>query len=516
MMRSLTVSNKIGKIEWLQWLLFGVIAAIFVMVSLNTEGYDDEFYNIRYVREMSLSRMVYFMQHEDLHPPLSYIINYFLFKLLGSWNLVRLCSALFFLSALFYLIQKASIRQYRWGILLLLGLNPTIMLWSTGLRWYAYMLPILLLLTAMPKPEKKYYWPWFFGWMLVAGYIGYAGLFLLLPYFLYYWLEDKTIFSLKWKRVLPWAIGFGVLYAYQAYVFVTVHSKMNMTQTANQQVFDLKSTLISYVSSILANQGLFPLSVFGILSIIGTTILCIAALIDWKKVNKQKHWLVFLLGSAIFLVTGIGGKLRNLMLLEPAKNSLFIGLWDRSRKWVLVGFLLLIIGNLAGVYNVLAHRQTTKNAWNLPVAKTLKAIRLQKDTTASEIFFTHHPSYTYYLTIEKEKLISLYSGLYFDSSYIHQSVNKLALDTGRKNFIFLFTYRGRSMEPDHFAALKASVKSIRCDSIAHFFYDKDEEHSIKKRFFPDYPEYQTEVYKLYNVKPPFSSLRIWERNHLNP
>ncbi len=515
-MKSSDLYNKEDKLEWLKWLLFAGIAAVFIMVSLQTEGYDDEFYNIRYVREMSLSRMVYFMQHEDLHPPLSYIINYLLFQVLHNWSLVRLCAASFFLAALWYLLRRTDNTSKQWTIMLLLGLNPSLMLWTTGLRWYAYIVPVLVMLTAMPRPEKKHYWPWFFGWLLIAAYLGYAGLFLALPYFLYYWLADKTPFVQKCERIWPWALGFGILYAYQAFIFLTVHSKMNMKQTANQQVFDLKSTLISYVSSVFANQGLFPVSVFGLISIAGMSILFIALVIDFRKTNQEKHWLVFLLSSAIFLVTGIGGKVRNLILLEPSKSLMLSGLWTSAKKWVLAGFILVLAGNLAGVYNVISHQNTTKNAWNLPVNQTLDVLKAQKDTTASEIYFTHHPSYTYYLTLRKEKLISLYSGLYFDSSYIHQSVNGLKSDTSRKNFIFIFTYRGRSIESDHYTALKASIKLMAYDSIKHLFLNKDSEFKLKQKFFPDYPEYQTEVYKLYNVKPPFSALRIWEQNHLNP
>lgn len=497
-------------------LSFLFVSATYCSIAWNSIGYDDEFFNIRCVREFTLGQMVSYLQQQDLHPPLSYIINYSLFRVLGNWSLVRLCSPVFFLSALFYLINQTPKRAEQWGLLLLLGLNPTIMLWATGLRWYAYMLPILLLLTAMPRPEKKYYWAWFFGWMLVGSYIGYAGLFLMLPYFICYWVADKTPFVQKCMRILPWAFCFILLYSYQAYVLVTVHSKMDMTQSANQQVFSGRSTLIAFVSSMFANQGLFPLSPFGIISMLGSLVLFLVVILDYRNTKRQSHWLVFLLGSAFFFVTGLGGKIRNLMLLEPAKNSLFAKLIDQPSRWVVAGFVLLVVGNLAGVYNVLTHQNTTKNAWNLPVTKTLDFLLAQRDSTAAEYYFTYHPSYTYYLMDRKENVISLYSGLYFDSSYIHHSVSQLDHDTVRKNFIFLFTYRGRSMEPDHYAALRKSIRTIDCDSSTHHLLDRDTEYNLKLRYFPDYPEYQTEVYKLYNVKKPFNSLLIWEQNHLRP
>jgi hypothetical protein len=503
---------------YIRWCLYIIISILFLSVSFFSEGYDDEFYNIRYVRDMSIFDMVRFMQHEDLHPPLSYIINYILFQLLHDWSLVRLCSALFFLGALWYLLKKTENMTQKWAILFLVGLNPSLMLWATGLRWYAYMVPVLLMLTAMPKPEKKYYWPWFFGWLLIAAYLGYAGLFLAFPYFLCYWLKDKTPFNSKWKKVLPWALGFGLLYAYQAYIFLTVHSKMNMTQTANQQVFDLKSTLIAYLSSVFANQGLFPVSVFGLISVLGMSILLLAAFIQYKQTNQEKHWLVFLLSSVIFLITGIGGKVRNLILLEPSKTMVLARLWSNPPKWVMVGFGLLLVGNLAGVYNVISHQKTTKNAWNLPVLETIKVVEKRADRNGEDIYFNHHPSFTYHLTTQRKKQISFYSTLYFDAAYITCSVSSLekADSNSSRNFIFFFNYKGRSIEPAHYEALRKSVFTITCDSIAHFFLNKDTEYKLKQRFFADYPEYQTEVYQLYNVKPPFSSLRIWEQNHLNP
>jgi hypothetical protein len=500
---------------FVKWCLFTIISILFLSVSFFSEGYDDEFYNIRYVREMSFFDMIRFMQHEDLHPPLSYIINYILFQILHDWSLVRLCSALFFLAALWYLLKKTENRAQHWAILLLLGLNPSLMLWATGLRWYAYMVPVLLMLTAMPQPDKKYYWAWFFGWLLIAAYLGYAALFLAIPYFLCYWINDKTPFKDKWKKVLPWALSFGILYAYQAYIFLTVHSKMNMTQTANQQVFDLKSTLIAYLSSVFANQGLFPVSFFGLISILAMGILFLNTCFNFKKTNQEKHWLVFLLSSIVFLITGIGGKVRNLILLEPSKTIVLSKLWSNPSKWVIVGFCLLLIGNLAGVYNVLAHQNTTKNAWNLPVKKTIAELEKYKDINAEEIFFTHHPSFTYYLTIQNKLAISFYTSLYFNKSETYTSLDKLhKYPSKRKNFIFLINYKGRSIEPDHYDSLRASLKTIQCDSVVHLKFDKDSEYNIRKRFFPDYPEYQTEVFKLYNVKGNYNALKVWEMNSL--
>jgi hypothetical protein len=500
--------------NWLLYGLFTLLVGLYIYTAWSSAGYDDEFYNIRVVREYSLSAMIHLIQSEDLHPPLSYILNYLLFHSIGSWQLVRLFSAFLYLGSLWYLLRSMANPKMKLLALLLLGLNPTILIWVTGLRWYAYLIPVLMALNVLPDYAKWYYWPKYFLLMLIACFLGYAGFFLAIPYFLYYWLNDERGFTQKVKKMITWILLFVLAYAYQAYIFITVHSKMDLSKTNNQQVFDLKSNIISFVSSIASNQGLFPLSIGGICAIAGSIIIYLAAIFSFKQINQQKHWLVFVLLSVLFFITGIAGKVRNLVLLEPSRNNMLLGLLNAKKRIVWLGFLLIITGNIAGTYNAIAHTKTTKNAWNIPVDQTLRFLNSIEEPDATEIYFTHHPSFDYHLTTSKKKVVCFYTSSYFDSSWINTKVVDLQNDHSalKKNFTFLINYRGRSITIEQYEKLMLSMNSLKADSIKRFYLDKDPEYSMRKKFFPDYPEYTTVIVKFYGVKGNVIPLEVWETN----
>ena len=497
-------------------LLFGLISFIFLYSAYTSAGYDDEFYNIRLVREMSLLKMIQLLQSEDLHPPLSYILNYILFHLTDSWNLVRVCSALFFLAALGYWTKQLPSNKAKiWG-LILLGLNPTILMWVVGIRWYAYMVPLVLILSVLPSCNKWYYWPKFFLILMLIWFLGYIGFFLAIPYFFYYWLNDTSSWKKKLTIVIPLGILFALAYAYQAYIFLTVHSQMDLKQTNNQQVFDLKSSLSYYFSSVFSNQGVFPISLGGLFSITGSLLLYGSLLLIFKDLRKKYDWMIFALLSILFLASGIAGKVRNLVLLEPSRNRMFLELINSKKKITWLGFLLVIIGNGIGLYNILNHSGTTKNALNIPVEKTMNFLENLEQKGANEIYFTHHPTFDYHLITKQKKVVSFYNSLYFDSVYF-KTTNIASLQNQLPaqphNFTFILNYKGRSITQEHFDEMLGAMKQIKADTIKRFYLDKDPEYAIRRKLFPDYPEYTTVVIKYFGVKGNIADLSVWEKNN---
>jgi hypothetical protein len=497
----------------LQWILFAAIAVLYCYVAYTSFGYDDEFFNIMIVRDNSFSKMVGIVQSTDIHPPLSYILNFILFKIFGSWNIVRMFSALFFLCAFVYVIVKNKNQKSRWLLILLLGLNPTILLWGTSLRWYAYVVPLLLFVSVLPDYKNKSYWFRFFAVFLVIFYLGYIGFILFVPYFLYYWLNDKTELKKKITRVIVPGFLAALLFAWQLYIFLTVHSKSDVRNSSNQQVFDLKSSLVSVVSSDFSNQGVFPLSVWGLISIVGMCMLLLSSVLYFRETNKEKHWLAFTLSAVLFVIVGIAGKIRNLVLLEPSRNLLIASAVSvRKKTMAVIGLCLLLAGNAAGVYHVLLHRQTTKNAWNIPLKETMEQTAALEDPSAKEIYFTHSPTFTYYLTEAGKNLVSFYSVGYFDSSRIKTSVAAIENDSSsRKNFTFLLTYRGKSISVEHYDEMLRAMNGIKADSVVRLHLGLDRDHWLKKKYFPDYPEYEVEVIKFYGVKNPIKRLMEWEK-----
>lgn len=494
-------------------LLKALLILLYCYTAYNSFGYDDEYFNIRMVRENSLGNMIHGIQTSDLHPPLSYILNYLLYHLTDNWALVRLCSALLFLSALLYTSGKIHQPQQRIVLLLLLGLNPTTLLWVTGLRWYAYMVPLLLLWLHRTNDQRWYYWPRFFLLALLVCYTGYAGLFLAIPYFIYYWIADHRPIRRKIQSALIYGAVFMAAYAYQLYILLTVHSKINLGDASNKQVFDIKASASALIASLASNQGLFPLSWPGLCAIAGTAILYLLTLVQYKKTIAHQQWMVFLFGGLIFILTGIAGKVRNLVLLEPARAGVMSHAVAGAKKWWWIGLVLLLLGNTVGIYHVVTHRQTTKNAWNIPLRETLDILDQMETPGRKEIYFTHHPSFTFYLVNQQKNLISFYNTLYFGEASLPPSFTSLLSDTGSKrNFTFLRTFDGQTIPAAVQQRMQEAMETVQADSVKRWSGGYDPEYHLKQKFFPGYPPYAVELVKYYGVKrADTASLRVWDR-----
>jgi hypothetical protein len=497
--------------QWLAYLLMGLLVILYCVVAYQSFGYDDEYYNIRLIRENGLWDIIKLVESNDVHPPLSYVINYFLYQLFGDWSLVRVMAGLFFLYSLYRLINHPTYVAFSLYLILFIGFNPTILLWVTSIRWYAYAIPVCIFLLCIPDYSKKTYWFQFFLGMLILSYLGYIGIILLVPYFLMYWLADKNHFAKKVKRIIfPFAL-YVLLYSFQLYVLKFIHANNDVSE--NQQTFDIKTSITTYVTSVFGNQAVFPISIAGVFSIIGTSIVLLIAYLNViKKQLKPINAIGFTVASILFLVTGIAGKMRNLVFIEPFKN-LFITTMGKGKYFtiVIVGLLFIFVGNAIGVYNVVTHQNTTKNAWNLPVPQTMQFINTLEQPKVKEVYFTHSPSFSYHLISSGKNTISFYNGLYFDSAYIKNSIATIESDTAvQKNYTFLLTFKGRSISEMHYEKMQNAMKALKCDSVKTYYIKEDKEYFIKKRFYSDYPQHQVEVIKYYGVKSK-NELVSWEK-----
>lgn len=502
-----------SRLKLVETIVFVVLGLLYLYVSYNSYGYDDEYFNIRQIREHNLSDLINTIQQTDIHPPLSYIINKLLFSVLNDWTFVRMASSVFFLAALWLVCRKAKNHGVAILFLLFLGLNPSVLLWTTSIRWYAYVLPLLMLLHLIPPYESKWYWWRFFilSWLIcMLGYIG----FLMIPvYFIYYWLQDGNRFMRKCRRILLPGLLFVSGYTYQFYIFLTIHNRTELS--GNQQVFDLFVSIQSYIASVFSNQGLFPLSFFGLLSVAGMFLICLHALINIRTyLTGNKFFFLFVGLSVIAIVTGVAGKIRNLFLLEPSKVSFITTNPPVTRgKWLwMIGLLFVFAANLRGVYNVVKHQQTTKNGWNIKMPETmakLDSMERKKET----IYFTHHPSFSYHLTVAGKQVVSFYNGLYFDSSLIKTTVQKLDT-TMSYDIVFLVNYRGRSISEQYFQSMMDVITKMKESAVKteEIFLHEDPDFTAKKRFYKDYPQYTTSIIQLQDVRVNTALLSVWEKN----
>ena len=362
----------------------------------------------------------------------------------------------------------------------MLGFNPSIMLWVTSIRWYAYAVPLLMILSFPLENNSKYYWYYFFLGFLLLSFLSYIGIILIIPYFIWYFIRNENSFTSKVKKIIAPAAIYIMAYAYQLYIFYTIH-RLNNIKT-NEQTFDTITSIKSYASSVLGNQAIFPTSMIGLISITGYLIVFIVlGFLLLKNKETYKNYVVFAIGSILYILTGIAGKLRNLVLLDIAKSHLITnGIHTKYKKVLYIGLVFILMANVNGIYNVWTHQKTTKNAWNLPLNESIQLMNTLEDTSSKEVYFTFHPTYTYYLTKTNKNLISFYSTLYFDSSKIKTSVQSLSKDSsiGKLNFNFIFTYKGRSIEDDHYKQMTEQMKAIQADSIRVYKLGFDGEYVL--------------------------------------
>jgi len=501
------------KFKYLINALFIVSAIIFLSIAYNSFGYDDEYWNIRMIEDNSLTVLISKIQNFDVHPPLSYILNFSFYKLFNNWTAVRLISSLLFILSLGYTLFRTKNYEAKLILLLLLGFNPSIMLWVTSIRWYAYAVPLLMILSHPLENNSKYYWYYFFIGFLLLSFISYIGIILIIPYFIWYFIQNENSFTSKVKKIIAPGAIYIMSYAYQLYIFYTIH-RLNNIKT-NEQTFDTITSIKSYASSVLGNQAIFPISVIGFISITGYLIVFIVlGFLLLKNKEYYKNYSVFIIASFLYILTGIAGKLRNLVLLDIAKSHLITsGIHSKYKKVLYIGLVFILMANVNGIYNVWSHQKTTKNAWNLPLNESIQLMNTLEDTSSKEVYFTFHPTYTYYLTKTNKNLISFYSEHYFDSSKVKTSINKLLNDSSNQkmNFNFILTYKGRSIEDEHYRQLISQMKALKADSIKIFKLGFDGDYKLKQKIYPDYPEYTYYLYKYYGIKSDYSGLKIWEK-----
>ena len=71
--------------------IFLILGTIYFYYAITSTGYDDEFWNIGILENTSWPNIVklFFFDSFDIHPPLSYFADKFLFDLFKNWNYVR-------------------------------------------------------------------------------------------------------------------------------------------------------------------------------------------------------------------------------------------------------------------------------------------------------------------------------------------------------------------------------------------------------------------------------------------
>jgi hypothetical protein len=457
----------------LLWLHFALILVIYAATGYYSPGFDDEYFNLIIVERFGRG-VVNYTQSTDVHPPLSYLLNYWLFQLMGSWNWVRMVSGILTGATIIAtLIRMGKRRDVKFSLILiyLLAFNPAILMWGTSLRWYGYFLPVLIWLLAQAS-NIRWHWPKFFLSFLWLGYTGYISFFIFLPLFIYYWMKDSRGKKEKIKAILLPGLLAALAYLPQLVIFFKVHYPRS-----GGQVFSLPSGLIGILSTHVSNQGLFPLSTPGIASSIGTMMLLLHLSRKLKEEWRSPYLIPFVLGEIIMFGTRIAGKMRNLSVMLPLQAIWFTEKFNATKsRWMMLAMGLIVYGNLVGTYNVIMHEDTTKNSWNLPVdqIKTFVSDKFKMEQS-SVLIYCHDPIITWHL----EKMGFLVRSIYASNEVVTR-------DKKINHVLVIWTHPGvipkKTMELFRF-----EISLIKYSSQSAYILGTDKYAEIKRKKDPTYP-----------------------------
>lgn len=477
------------------YFVYLIIFVIYIFTAIISTGFDDEFFNILIFEQYGLMGFKY-TQIYDTHPPGSYISNAILFKLLGSWQNVRIFSAVLFSATAIFLsrfITKKYGQESGLIFLLLLAFNPAFLIWCTSIRWYAYLMCVMLWVLILPPTIGRYYWFKFSLGIFIMAFYSYMTFILFAPIFYLYYVNDKRPIKIKFKQILFFGSIFFLLYVPQLQIFFE-HSISN-TSYPNEFI---QSAAYFYTSQI-SNQGIFPLSFFSSISLVGF-LMILTSFFESKKRNfiKDRYFMSYLLINLILLLSTFASRLRSHLFGIPFQalwiSNSFHGI--RLRKTFLLGILLLLIANLSGIYNIINKNYVTKNSLNINISLAENFINAEYGFCDGKfIVITYDPKLSWHLDKKIHNLYSPY--LNYKSDTIKNNIPCL---------ILLNTFGGVSQEKKY--ELKNILKTAYL--ITEKKIQEDKLHKYKKIFVEEYPEsvISASLYKNINIE----DLNHWIKN----
>lgn len=488
----------LNRLAW--FAAWALIAVMFVGVALSSPGFDDEITNIELIEHLGTVGTAQLMQHEDVHPPGGYLLNGLLHEALGRWEWVRAVSAGLYVLALagfVRFVRREHGEPAAWLALLVAGLSPAALIWCTSLRWYAYFVPVLLWSLTVPADRRSV---WFhvkpaLAWLVMA-HISYAALVLAPALVLWWRLHSTEPLHTQLKRSVPaWVVAL-LLFLPQAWVFLSVHSHNSEGQTSG-----IFKSLVGVGISLASNQGLFPLSVFGVASVLAWAgLYLLLARAAWQREGSNAAGWTFLMAVALFVLSGLAGKFRNLVLLVPLQAAMLAMGYQAIRSSVLARALVGVTAlcSLAGVVNVVRHQDTTKNSWNLPVDTVITSLRdMSRDCRSAPSIYTFDPVLAYVIHAKEP---------HWPIANYFARFEKHALPASDCTVV-LHTYRG-ALSKGHIEALLAGEAALGTATRQDMAIGLDDHAKIKQRMDPDYPNQQVEI-RMYRGQVNPAQLNAW-------
>ena len=465
---------------------------LFAYTAYNSYGYDDEYFNINnvegYTSLYELASDHLSGRFVDVHPLGQCLINYILLKAFGSWNLVRVIGALIAALSLWlywrYLVAEKL--SDGWSILfayVFMCINPTVLLWCTSVRWYTYFLPLVCvigMLLSSPKAltTRKYlFWAVYFITVSLMFYLESSSAIMIITSFILLLIQHRKALKEEYKAILCFGVLSLAFVSRQIYLFLTV---LYPSVKGSGEFYSLAASFVGGGHNFLSSHAVMPLSVPGIMLIAANFLLFIVFIINIKAVSSSWPNKFFILSYAGIILARIAGKIRNFVGLTAPFGGFMADVFSRIRNKILkIAILALYLtGTSWGIYNVVAHTDTTRGTWNTPYAEILEFIA---DYNREDyIVLSHNPVFDYHA-----EQLGFNTA---DSLWDTDCYEKLAAHKGPA--IILKTYKG-SLTDDDYAKFNAYIDSKKVILSKKFGYDKFA--AFKRRIDKNYPDYYAEI-----------------------
>ena len=241
-----------------------------------------------------------------------------------------------------------------------------------------------------------------------------------------------------------------------------------------------------------SNQGVFPISIAGLVGAAGMILVMTIALISQPlpSLRQQSKFISYAVFITLAVVTGISAKFRNLVIASPLQ-ALWLGSVmpnTRARKAWILGLALVFASNFWGVFNVYFHQNTTKNSWNLPINEVLTYLASESsDCDGSAVFFTHDPTISYYV------------GRRYVNSFGPYLSNLASLQDRYRCGFIITTFQG-SIPNDVYSDMMNSIESLGYSSRTLHYLQEDPFYAFKNRLDPRYPRYGVTITKIQDLE----------------
>lgn len=486
-------------------LSLAAVIALFVVNGLLSYGYEDEVYTFFMIEKLnSLGSIISYANSADLHPAGMYIIDYLLLKLFGSWNLVK--AAIGGISAisvwLYWCFMGRNIRGKTalFFSFILICLNPSVLMWGTSVRWYAYIMPLVCIISLLIHFANREdfkplcLWGMYFLACLLMFHICYLSAIIIVISFLFMLYGRRKFLCSEWKCIAGLSILSLCLVSYQAYIFLTVHSPNSKPILDYIGHFSFAGAM-----NYLQGSAVLPVSAWGIMLIVANVILLLVFLKNIVEMirNSDNNFFMTSYASVMVLVPGIIKDVRNFSIFSPELGIFLTNIYAKIRNKFLKILILALftLGTAGGIFNVLTHNDTAKATYNMPYPEIIKCVESldpQKEalfiTDLTGVYYFIGKNYPNAVLIPDQFSVTDMWAPFFPDWY-------RTLENWKGKVIVVRTHGSLTLKDDYtkFTEYLESAHIIEKHGVGF-----DKFVSFKRRFESNYPDYYAQVYLIDN------------------